>query len=38
LKAVIAGGAGAEVTRIELTREHGLDRAKLTQFRNVPAS
>jgi len=37
LKAVTAAGAGAEATRIELTREHGLDRAKLTQFRNTPA-
>jgi hypothetical protein len=38
LKAAAAGGAGAEATRVELTREHGLDRAKLIQFRNVPAS
>lgn len=38
LKAVAAAGAGAEATRVELTREHGLDRAKLTLFRNVPAS
>jgi hypothetical protein len=38
LKAVSAAGAGAEATRIELTREHGLDRAKLTLFRNAPAS
>jgi hypothetical protein len=38
LKAVSAAGAGAEATRIELTREHGLDRAKLTLFRNTPAS
>jgi hypothetical protein len=36
LKAVVAGGAGAEATRVELTRERGLDRAKLTQFRNSP--
>ena len=36
LKAVLAAGAGAEATRIELTREHGLDRAKLTQFRSAP--
>lgn len=35
LKAVTAAGAGAEATRIELTREHGLDRAKLTLFRNA---
>jgi hypothetical protein len=38
LKAVAAAGAGADGTRIELTREHGLDRAKLTLFRNVAAS
>jgi hypothetical protein len=38
LKAVATAGPGAEATRIELTREHGLDRAKLTLFRNVPAS
>jgi hypothetical protein len=38
LKAVAAAGVGAEATRIELTREHGLDRAKLTLFRNAPAS
>jgi hypothetical protein len=37
LKAVMAAGAGAEATRIELTRDHGLDRAKLTLFRNTPA-
>ena len=35
IKALIASGAGAEATRIELTRDHGLDRAKLTQFRIV---
>jgi hypothetical protein len=33
LKAVEAAGAGAEGMRIELTRERGLDRAKLTLFR-----
>lgn len=38
LKAVTAGGAGAEATRVELTRANGLDRAKLTLYRNVPAS
>ena len=38
LKAVVAGGAGAEATRIELTRQRGIDRAKLTQFRISPAS
>jgi hypothetical protein len=38
LKAVAAAGAGAEATRVELTREHGLDRAKLTLFRNAPES
>jgi hypothetical protein len=32
LKAVEAGGAGAHGMRIELTRERGLDRAKLTLF------
>ena len=37
LKAVTAAGAGSEASRIELTHEHGLDRAKLTQFRNSPA-
>lgn len=37
LKAVMAAGAGTEATRIELTRAHGLDRAKLTLFRNTPA-
>jgi hypothetical protein len=37
LKAVTAAGAGAEAMRIELTRENGLDRAKLTEFRNAPA-
>jgi hypothetical protein len=36
LKAAVAGGADAEATRVELTREHGLDRAKLTLFRKVP--
>jgi hypothetical protein len=36
LKAVTAAGAGAEAARIELTREHGLDRAKLTLFRSAP--
>jgi hypothetical protein len=38
LKAVAASAAGAEATRVELTRDHGLDRAKLTLFRNVPVS
>jgi hypothetical protein len=36
LKAVIAAGVGGEASRIELTRDHGLDRAKLTLFRNAP--
>ncbi|HVN00784.1 MAG TPA: hypothetical protein VMT68_11295 [Caulobacteraceae bacterium] len=36
LKAVAAASPGAEGTRIELTREHGLDRAKLTLFLNGP--
>ena len=35
LKAVTAAGTGAEAMRIELTRENGLDRAKLTEFRNT---
>jgi hypothetical protein len=38
LKAVVAAGAGAEGLRIELTRDHGLDRAKFTLFRNAPAA
>jgi hypothetical protein len=33
LKAVEAGGADAKGMRIELTRERGLDRAKLTLFQ-----
>jgi hypothetical protein len=37
LKAVIAAGPGAQGLRIELTRDHGLDRAKFTLFRNAPA-
>jgi hypothetical protein len=37
LQAVVAAGAGAEGMRVELTRERGLDRAKLTLFRNAPA-
>lgn len=37
LKAVLAGGGGAEAMRIELTRDHGADRAKLSLFRNTPA-
>jgi hypothetical protein len=36
LKAVVAAGAGAEGLRIELSRENGLDRAKLILFRNAP--
>jgi hypothetical protein len=36
LKAVAGAGAGAEGLRIELTRDHGLDRAKLTLFRYSP--
>ena len=36
LKAVASAGPGAEGLRIELTREGGLDRAKLTLFRNAP--
>jgi len=38
LKAVVAAGAGAEATRVELTRQNGLDRAKLTQLRNTQAN
>jgi hypothetical protein len=37
LKAVAAAGPGKQGMRIELTRERGLDRAKLTLFRNGPA-
>jgi hypothetical protein len=33
LNAVEAGSTGAEGVRIELSRDHGLDRAKLTLFR-----
>jgi hypothetical protein len=36
VKAVAAAGPGAEGARIELTREHSLDRAKLSMFRNGP--
>jgi len=36
LKAVEAGGADAQGLRIELTRERGLDRAKLTMFEKSP--
>jgi len=36
LQAVVAAGAGAEGLRIELTHDHGLDRAKFTLFRNAP--
>ena len=38
LKAVEAGGADARGLRIELTRENGLDRAKLTLFEKAPPS
>jgi hypothetical protein len=38
LKAVEAGGADATGMRIELTRERGLDRAKLTLFQKAPPS
>ena len=37
LKPVVAQGAGAQGERIELSREGGRDRAKLTVFRNVAA-
>ena len=36
LKSVAAAGVGAEGLRIELTRERGLDRAKLSLFRAAP--
>jgi hypothetical protein len=36
LAAVVAAGAGAQGLRIELTRDHGLDRAKFIQFHNGP--
>ncbi len=36
LRAVEAGGADARGMRIELTRERGLDRAKLTLFQKAP--
>ena len=36
LKAVEAGGADAKGLRIELTRERGLDRAKLTMVEKSP--
>jgi hypothetical protein len=36
LKAVEAAGADASGLRIELTRERGLDRAKLTLFQKAP--
>jgi len=35
LKPVIAGPAGATITRVELSRERGLDRAKLSYFEKV---
>jgi hypothetical protein len=34
LKPALAAGVGASVLRIELSRQRGLDRAKLTLFRN----
>jgi len=37
LKPAIAAVVGARVVRVELTRERGLDRAKLTIFQNAPA-
>ena len=36
LEAVKAGGVGARFLRIELSRERGLDRAKLTLFQKKP--
>ena len=38
IKPVISAAVGAKVTRVELTHELGLDRAKLTIFENTPAS
>lgn len=38
LKAVVAAGAGTQGLRVELTHEHGLDRAKLTLFVNGRAA
>jgi hypothetical protein len=35
LKPVIAGAVGMKVTRIELTRERGIDRAKLSIFEKT---
>ena len=35
LKPVIAGAVGMKVTRIELTRERGIDRAKLSMFEKT---
>ena len=34
--AVAAGGLGAQGVRIELSHDNGVDRAKLTLFRNAP--
>ncbi|HEY2707380.1 MAG TPA: hypothetical protein VGI95_04945 [Caulobacteraceae bacterium] len=36
LAAVKSAAAGAEATRVELTHDHGLDRAKLVLFHNGP--
>jgi hypothetical protein len=36
LKPVVAAAVGAKVTRIELTREDGIDRARLTIFQSAP--
>jgi len=38
LTAVVAAGIGADGWRIELSRDQGRDRAKLTEFRNAPAN
>jgi|SRR5580658_2240622 hypothetical protein len=38
LKAVVAAGVGAQGARIELSRDLGVDRAKMTLFRYLPAS
>jgi hypothetical protein len=38
LKAVVSAGVGAQGARIELSRDSGVDRAKMTLFRYLPAS
>jgi hypothetical protein len=36
LKPVVSAAVGAKVTRVELTREEGIDRARLTIFQSAP--